>query len=545
MTASGITRREMLRRGGGLAVPALLGTPAGVAAASPYRAAPPADPAAAVAAAGPGLRLGPDIYESIGVRTFVNARGTYTILSGSTLLPEVRAAMDAASRRYVHLDELSEAVGARLAQLTGAEWGLVTNGCSAALTLATIACLTGGNPDMHVRIPDLRGFPRDECIIPKHSRNVYDAAIRATGVRVVDVTTAEELEAAFGPRTALAYVLAGPNADSGPLSTKALCDAANRRGVPVLVDAAAETLPVPNPHLQAGAAMVAYSGGKCLRGPQAAGLLLGRRDLVKAAWVGAAPHHGPARGYKVGKEESIGMLMAVEMWMKRDHEAEWKAWQSWIDHIATRVKAIDGVTTAVTPPDSLSNRMPVLQIRWDLKRLGVSGDAVARQLFDTVPRVSLFPARGRGMQPGETGLTIGPYMMAAGDEKVVADRLYAILSKPERVEEKATAAPGVDLTGTWDVRIEYAASVSSHRLHLRQRGNDVDGQHQGDFVTRDLSGTVDGDSVRLRSDFPESNGDALGYTFTGRASVDEMAGDVDLGEYLKARFTAKRHARRA
>ncbi len=542
MTASGITRREMLRRGGGLAVPALLGTPAGAVTFAP--GAPPATPAKAAAAAGPGLRLGSDIYESIGVRTFVNARGTYTILTGSTLLPEVRAAMEAASRHYVHLDELAEAVGARLAQLTGAEWGVVTNGCSAALTLATIACLTGGNPDLHVRIPDLRGFPRDECIIPKHSRNVYDAAVRSVGVRVVEVATADELEAAFGPRTALVYVLAGPNADSGPLSTKALCDAANRRGVPVLVDAAAETLPVPNPHLQMGAALVAYSGGKCLRGPQAAGLLLGRKDLVKATWVGAAPHHGPARGYKVGKEEWIGMLMAVEMWMKRDHDAEWKAWQSWIDHIATRVKAVDGVTTSVTPPDSLSNRMPVLQIRWDRKRLGVSGDAVAKQLFDTAPRVSLFPARGR-MQSGETGVTIGPYMMAAGDEKVVAERLYAILSKPERTEEKTPAAATVDLTGTWDVRIEYAASSSSHRLHLRQRGNDVEGQHQGDFVARDLSGTVDGDAVRLRSDFPESNGDALGYTFTGRASADEMAGDLDLGEYLNARFTAKRHARRA
>lgn len=537
MNARGMTRRDVLRRGGGLAVPALLGTPAGAAAEAARKAAP-----AAAAPPGVGLRLGgADIYETIGVRSFVNARGTYTILTGSTLLPEVRAAMDAASRHYVHLDELAEAVGARLAELTGAEWGLVTNGCSAALTLATIACLTGGNPDLHVRIPDLRGFPKDECIIPKHSRNVYDAAVRATGVKVVEVASAEELEAAFGPRTALVYVLAGPNADSGPLSTKALCDAANRRGVPVLVDAAAETLPVPNPHLLMGAALVAYSGGKCLRGPQAGGLLLGRKDLVKAAWVGAAPHHGPARGYKVGKEEWIGMLMAVEMWMKRDHDAEWKAWQSWIDHIATRVKAVPGVTTSVTPPDSLSNRMPVLQIRWDRKALGTTGDAVAKQLFDTNPRVSLFPARGR-LQAGETGLTIGPYMMAPGDERVVAERLFAILSKPEKAEEKTPAAAAVDLTGTWDVTIQYSASSSRHRLHLRQKGNDVDGQHQGDFVTRDLAGSVDGDAVRLRSDVSESGGDALAYTFTGKATADEITGELDLGEYLKARFTAKRHA---
>jgi L-seryl-tRNA(Ser) seleniumtransferase len=486
------------------------------------------------------LRVGPDIYQSIGVRPFVNARGTYTILSGSTMLPEVRAAMDAASRHYVHLDELTDAIGARLAQLTGAEWGIVTSGCSAALEHATAACVTGGNPDLHVRIPDLRGFAKDECIIPAHSRNVYDAAIRGVGVRVVVVSTAEELEAAFGPRTALAYILAGPNADDGPLRTRAVCEAASRRGVPVLVDAAAEILTVPNVHLKLGAALVAYSGGKCLRGPQAAGLLLGRKDLVKAAWVGSAPHHGYARGMKVGKEEAIGMLMAVEMWMKRDHDAEWKAWVSWLDTITRRVNAIDGVTTSVTQPDGLSNRMPTLQIRWDPKKLGTTGGAIARQLFAAEPRISLFPARGK-LEGTETGLSIGPYMMAPGDEKVVAERLYALLSRPPRVEEKPPAPPVADLTGTWDVRIEYAAGVSTHHLHVRQRGNDLEGTHQGDFVSRDLRGSIDGATVRISSAYDESHGDAINFTFTGTVTGDEISGGAEMGEYLAARFSARRH----
>jgi len=534
MSGAGISRREMVRRGGLLALPAFFR--GRVAAAETSSTAGPV-----VAPAGPGLRVGPDIYQSIGVRPFVNARGTYTILSGSTLLPEVRAAMEAASRHYVHLDELTDAVGARLAQLTGAEWGIVTTGCSAALQHATTACVTGGNPDLHVRLPDLRGFAKDECIIPQHSRNVYDAAVRAVGVRVVVVSTAEELEAAFGPRTALAYILAGPNADEGPLSTRAICEAANRRGVPVLVDAAAEILAVPNVHLKLGAALVAYSGGKCLRGPQAAGLLLGRKDLVKAAWVGSAPHHGYARGMKVGKEEAIGMLMAVEMWMKRDHDAEWKMWLSWLDTIARRVTAIDGITSSVTQPEGLSNRMPSLQIRWDASKLGTTGAAVAKQLFAADPRISLFPGRGRP-DGSETGLTIGPYMMAAGDEKVIAERLYALLSRPPRVEEKAPAPPAADLTGTWDVRIEYAASVSTHQLHLRQRGSDLDGTHQGDFVSRDLRGTIDGATVRISSAYDESHGDSVNFTFTGKVSGDEMAGDIEMGEYLGARFSARRHA---
>ncbi len=531
MTASGITRRELVRRGGLLSLlPALLRGRA--AAAEPVTAAP-------ATTAGAGLRSGPEIYQSIGVRPFVNARGTYTILTGSTLLPEVRAAMSDASRHYVHLDELAEGVGQRLAELTQAEWGMVTTGCSAALTHATMACVTGGNPDLHVRLPDLRGFARDECIIPKHSRNVYDAAVRAVGVRVVEVATAEELEAAFGPRTALVYILAGPEADSGPLSTKALCEAAKKRGVPVLVDAAAEILSVPNVHLQLGADLVGYSGGKCLRGPQAAGLLLGRKDLVKAAWVGSAPHHGFGRGFKVGKEEAIGMLMAVEMWFKRDHDAEWKQWQGWIDDIARRVAAIGGVTTSVTPPEGLSNRMPTLQIRWDRARLGVSGEAVARQLFASAPRVSLFPARGK-LAENETGLTIGPYMMAPGDEKVVAERILAALSGATREANKPQAPPAADLSGTWEVRIQYAATSSTHALHLRQRGNVVEGMHQGDFVTRAARGTIDGDAVRIRSDYPESQGDALGFTFSGRLAGDEMGGELDMGEYQKASWTAKR-----
>jgi L-seryl-tRNA(Ser) seleniumtransferase len=534
MAAQGISRRELVRRGGGLlALPALVGSRAAAAATGA------AD--ASVAPTAAGRSTGPDVYGSIGVRPFVNARGTYTILSGSTQLPESRSAMEAAARQYVHLDELAEAIGRRLAELTRAEWGMVSSGCSAALTHATTACVTGGNPDLHVRVPDLRGFQKDECIIPAHSRNVYDAAVRAVGVRVVEVSTAEELEAAFGPRTALVYILADPKADEGPLSTRAICAQARPRGVPVLVDAAAEILTIPNVHLGLGADLVAYSGGKCLRGPQAAGLLLGRKDLVRAAWVGSAPHHGFARGFKVGKEEAVAMLAAVEAWVRRDYEAEVRVWDSWLDTIARRLAPIAGVTTSVTPATGLSNRMPLLQVRWDKAKLGTTGDAVARLLFDGEPRISLFPARGK-LNDGETGLTIGPYMMAPGDEKVVAERLFTVLSKPQPVAEKPLAPAAADLTGSWDVRIQYAAGAATHQLHLRQRGNELDGTHQGDFLSRDLRGTIDASAVRLRSSY--DHGDSLNYTFSGTVTGDEMGGELDLGEYLGARWTARRHAAR-
>jgi L-seryl-tRNA(Ser) seleniumtransferase len=484
------------------------------------------------------------VYRSIGVRPLINGRGTFTIISGSTMLPEVRAAMDAAAQQYVHLDELTEAVGARLATLTGAEWGLVTNGCSAGLTLATAACLAGGSPDLHVRLPDLTGFAKDEAIIPTHSRNVYDAAIRAVGARVIEVATPAELEAALGPRTALIYVMAGPRVDESPLNLKAIASVAQPAGVPILVDAAAEILTVPNVHLQNGATLVAYSGGKCLRGPQTAGLLLGRKDLVRAAWVHSAPHHGFGRALKVGKEDAIGMLTAVEAWVKRDHDAEWKRWTGWLEHIAQRLSPISGVTTSVVQPNGLSNRTPSLRIQWDRQQFGLTGEAVARSLLEGDPRIALAGGGGNG-QSGQTGVSVTPYMLAPGDERIIADRLHAVLSKPPGPAGGTTpASPAADVSGQWNVRIEYAAITSTHAFHLTQRGNELGGFHQGEFVTRDVSGTIDGDAVRIRSAYGEQHGDSVNLTFVGKLTADQMAGTLDMGEYLGAKWTATRRAGR-
>jgi seryl-tRNA(Sec) selenium transferase len=521
-----ISRRDLFRRGrdlGGLtAFASALPVSTGAAAPSSSRAT--ADE---------------DVYRRIGVKPFINARGTYTVLSGSLMLPEVRAAMDLAARQYVHLDELTDAIGERLAAVTGAGWGLVTSGCAAALTHATAACVAGGNPDLHIRIPDLAGFPKDEVVIPKHSRNVYDAALRSVGVRVIEAVTRAEFEAALGPRTAMIYVLAGPAADESELSLQAIAPLAAARGVPILVDAAAEVLTIPNVHLARGATLVGYSGGKCLRGPQTAGLLLGRKDLVKAAWVHSAPHHGFARGHKVGKEEAIGMLAAVERWVTRDHDAEWKRWTAWLDHIAARVGGIDGVETEIVQPAGLSNKTPSLRIFWNTQRIGLTGDGVARTLFSTEPRISLFPVWSNPEH--RAGVSITPYMLVPGDERVIAERLHAVLSAATAPRATAApAAPAADLTGTWRVEIAYAASRSTHLLHLRQRGGEVDGTHQGEFVSRALTGEIDGRDVRLRSHYGEEHGDALTFRFVGTVDGETMTGTLDMGEYLHAAWKATR-----
>lgn len=526
---AGLNRRDLFRRSGLLALPALWqGRPA---------------------AAAPGLQVGPDIYRSIGIRPLINCRGTLTIVGGSLELPEVRAAKEAASQHYVHIDEMMDAIGRRLAELTGAQWGMVTSGCAAAITHATAACVAGANPDLHVRIPNLTGFPKDEVIIPKQFRTVYDAGVRSIGVRVIEISTGGELEAALGsPKVAMIYYYAG-RVTSGPLLLESVAAMAKKRNVPIFVDAAAEDMTIPNIHLQKGADLVGYSGGKSLRGPQCAGLLLGRKDLVQAAWMNSAPHHGYGRSMKVGKEEAIGMLMAVEMWAKRDHDAEWKMWVSWLDNISKRVTAIPGVTADVRQPRGLSNHSPGLTVRWDPVKFGISGEEVADLFYTTEPRIALGgggAAAGRGAQNGMTSISISASMMAPGNDKVVGDRIHEVLSKPRPPKTpQAPKTPAADLSGTWDVHIDFISGNTQHFLSIKQDGNRLAGVHQGDFVSRDLSGTIDGDAVRIYTNILENtSGDHLEFTFTGKVNGNAMSGDLDTTEYFKAKWSAQRHTPR-
>ena len=527
------TRRHLFRIAGLFGAGTVLPLRASAALASPPPEAGVAAPQAAA-----------DVYKAIGVRPLINCRGTLTIIGGSIELPEVAAAKTAANRQHAHLDEVMQAVGKRLAELTGAEWGMVSSGCAAAMSHATAACVAGGNPDLHVRIPNLEGFAKDEVIIPTHSRNVYDAAIRAVGVRIVEVDTPDALQQAIGPRTAMIYIFAGPRNDTGPMSTEAIATIAKPYNVPIMVDAAAEILTIPNIHLQRGATLVGYSGGKYIRGPQSAGLLLGRKDLVQAAWVHSAPHHGYARAMKVGREEMIGMLAAVEAWVKRDHAGEWKDWIARCEHIATRLAKIPGVSTDVQrePGASLSNRSPRVVIRWTASQLGITGAQLSDLLDKGEPRIAL--GGGGGGRPdlgGDTGVSVTSAMMSPGDEKIVAQKLVEALSQKRTPEAAAEpAAPAATLSGRWEVEIKYAASQSTHTLHLVQNGNRLEGLHQGNFLTRDIAGTVNGDVVTLASSVTERHGDALTYRFSGKIASGAITGTLDMGEYLSATWTARR-----
>lgn len=518
------------------------------AAALPVSAADGAQRAAAAPPAGAAAGAGRALYERLGVRPLINGRGTLTIIGGSMELPAVREAKALANQHYAHLDELMDAAGKRLAELTGAEWGMVSSGCAAAMTHATAACVAGGNPDLHVRIPDLRGFPKDEVIIPTHSRNVYDAAIRAVGVRIVEAGTPEELEKAIGPRTAMIYVFANQRNETGPMSLEAIAAIAKPHRVPIMVDAAAEVLTVPNIHLQRGATLVGYSGGKILRGPQSAGLLLGRKDLVQAAWIHSAPHHGFARSMKVGREEVIGMVVAVEEWVKGHFETEWAEWVRRCEHIAHRASSIPGVTASVMRDVQVdrSNRSPRVAIRWTAAERGLTGEAATTLLYDGEPRIAVAGGGNDGRSgaalPGDSGISITSSMLSPGDERIVADRVYEVLSAAHRLPEvQAPSASAADLSGQWIVDISYVAGLSTHRLHLQQVDHAVQGTHQGDFISRDVTGTVDGPRVSLVSRVTERTGDSLIYRFSGTLSGDTLSGTLDMGEYRSATWRATKH----
>ncbi len=482
---------------------------------------------------------GPQIFQSIGVEPLINCMGTFTIIGGSLERPAVRAAMEAASRNFVQYDELAYGIGQRLADLTGAEWGMVSAGCAAGLKHVTAACVTGGNPEKLIRIPDLTGFDKTEVVIPRSSRNEYDHAIRNIGVKVIDVETLEEFENATGPRTALIYLTAGSRE---PLSLETIVRVAKPKHIPVLVDAAAEDLTVPCIHLQQGATIVAYSGGKALCGPQCSGILLGQKDILQSAWQASSPHHGPGRDNKVGREEMIGALAAIEAWVTFDHKGQWKKWLSYLETISKKFSSVDTVKTSVLEPTELSNNSPVLVMSWDPAKLNITGEEMAEELGRNKPRIALAfgSRRGAAGESGLTSISITAGQMQPGEDKIVADRIFGVLTQKRRPKPTTMNAPAANLQGRWDVNVEFYSSTSHFTWVLEQDGNWLQGTHTATFSTQNILGTIDGDQIKLRS--PEMlPGDHITFTYTGSISGDSISGSIYLVEYGTAKFTARRY----
>lgn len=381
--------------------------------------------AAALAAPTPAAAA-PGIYQRLGVRPIINAVGTLTTLSGTLMHAEVKRAMEEASRSFVRIHELQEKAGKRLAELTGAEAAFVTAGASAALCLATCAVTAGKDRAKINQLPNLSGM-KSAIIIQKAHRNSYDHAFRMVGVKLIDVETVEEVRRAINERTAALAMVLSHNSLGHKVELGEMISLAHAAKLPLILDAAAEIPPAENlkKFVGMGADLVAFSGGKNLRGPQCSGLLLGRKDLVEAAYVNSAPNNYFARIAKVGKEEVVGLLTAVELALQNDEQQQRREWTATLNRIGDRLKKVPTVHTEFITNADYSHS-PRLSVQWDEARLKVTLDEMVKRLREGTP--SIEASDMTKFRPAWKGLGIFPYNLQPGEDMIIANRIVEILS---------------------------------------------------------------------------------------------------------------------
>ena len=371
-----------------------------------------------------------NVYERLGVRSVINAVGTLTVLGGSLMPDEVKQAMEQASRSFVPIHELQAAVGRRLAELTGAEAAFITSGGSAALCLATCAVTAGSDPRKIDHLPDLTGM-KSEIIIQKADRNPFDHAFRMVGVKLIEVETPADVRRAINERTAaIAYVQAHYSL-AHKIELSQMVELAHAAGLPVIMDAAAELPPAENlsKFAKQGADLVAFSGGKQLRGPQCSGLLLGRKDLVAAAYANSSPNNHFARIAKVGKEEIVGLLVAVERYLKLDHAQVLRERTEMLNRVTERLKGLPTVKTELVPNADYSHS-PRLSVQWDEKAIDLTVGQMVKALRAGSPSIEANDMAE--YQPPYKGLGILPHNLQPGEELIVADRVAELLTAAAR-----------------------------------------------------------------------------------------------------------------
>jgi uncharacterized pyridoxal phosphate-dependent enzyme len=369
----------------------------------------------------PALLKGKNYFQELGIRPFINAAGTYTAMTASLMPPEVIEAITYASKHYVMLDELNDRIGERIARLVRCEAAMVTSGAASALTLGTAGVLTGTDQRKIVDLPNLAGM-KSEVIIQKSHRFGYDHAVRNCGVRLVEVETREDLERAINGNTAM-MLFYNANNFVGKIQDEEFAQLGRKHGIPTFNDAAADVPPVENlwKYTKMGFDLVTFSGGKGIRGPQSAGLLLGRKDLIAAARLNAPPNGNTVgRGMKVNKEEMVGMLAAIEMYLDRDHARERREFDQRAEVIRSAAVAVSGVKAEVFVPE-VANHVPHVRISWDTAAKGLTPAGVVTVLRDGEPSIAT--------RSENDTIVVGVWMMRPGEEKIVARRLREALER--------------------------------------------------------------------------------------------------------------------
>ena len=365
-----------------------------------------------------GFGASGNVYEELGVTTVINAQGTMTVLGGSLMRPEVEAAMTLASQHFCSIPDLEVAAGKRIAEmlkLPSGYTGLVTSGAAAAMQSGLAGILTGDSEQFIQQLPDLTGM-KSEVIIQKSHRNGFDHQLRSTGVKLIEVETRDDLRKAVNPKTAMMHFSNFANA-AGHIKVDEWVKLGKEYKIPCFNDAAADTPPVSHlwDYANMGYDLIAFSGGKAIRGPQCAGLLIGRKDLVAYALLNNSPHEDTlGRSQKVGKEEIIGMIKALESYLKEDHDALTKEWWRRLDSISAEITRITGVSTSFSVPD-IANHVPHLEIHWDPRHISLEPADAVRQLRSGKPSIVL--------ASNESGMIMNSFMLQLGEEKIIADRL--------------------------------------------------------------------------------------------------------------------------
>src|SRR5216110_998295 len=359
-------------------------------------------------------------YEELGLTTVINCEGTMTMLGGSLPHPELEAVMMQAGRHFVSIPELEAAAGNKIAEMLKLPEGytaLVTSGAAAAMQSGLAGILTGSSETYIKQLPDLTGL-KSEVIIQKSHRNPFDHQLRSTGVKLIEIETRDDLQKAVNDRTAMMHFTNFAN-EAGQIKVDEWPKLAKQYNLPCMNDAAADTPPVSHlwDYANMGYDLITFSGGKAIRGPQCAGMLIGRKDLVAYALLNNSPHEDTiGRSQKVGKEEIVGMVKAVEMFLKDDHEALNKEWLRRLEYISSQITKIPTVTTSY-PPMEIANHVPHMRIKWDAKKIPMTPHEVGKALRDGKPSIVL--------STGEHGeaLSMNSFMLQPGEEKIIAAEL--------------------------------------------------------------------------------------------------------------------------
>jgi L-seryl-tRNA(Ser) seleniumtransferase len=358
-----------------------------------------------------------DLLNELGLRKIINAVGTVTFMTGSLMHDEVLEAINTSAQDFVILDEVQDKVGEKIAELCHAEAAMVSAGCWSAMILGTAGVLTGMDAKKAAQLPNLDGM-KSEVIVQKSHNQGYIHALKNTGVKIVEVETAEDFPSVVNEKTAMMWFLnyCTPN---GKILHEEWVAIGKKYNIPNMIDIAADVPPVENlwRFNDMGFDLVCISGGKAMRGPQSAGILMGKKDLIAAARLNSPPRGGNiGRGMKVNKEEILGMYVALEKYVNTDHDKEWKMWEDRIAVIDESVKRVNGITTEIKVP-VVANHTPNLHITWDVDKVKLTTKDLQEKMRFGDPSIEIMGGSGNNV-------ALSVFMLKPGQEKIIAERLY-------------------------------------------------------------------------------------------------------------------------